>query len=326
MVIGGLLVSAHLLAAAWRPALLLNVPVGAAVLLGARRHLPQAAGRRSARLDPAGAAAMSAALLALAVPVTLGRERGWPAWVWPCLAAGALALAAFVELERRVAARGDDPLFDLEVLRLPGVAAGVGAVALVMACYAGFLVSLTLHLQGGLGFSPLEAGLIFAAYATGFAATSLTWTRAGATLRDRLPVAGPVAMAAALLAVGVVARGGGWPVALMTPLLLLGGAAHGSAFSPLAARLTTIVRTEQSADLSGLVLTASLVGQVVGVAAFVGVYLNAAPHGSAHAFWLTTVALAVALVAGGACARLAQTGFRGRSDRPTACRASARSG
>jgi hypothetical protein len=269
---------------------------------------------------------MSAALLALAVPVTLGRERGWPAWVWPCLAAGALALAAFVELERRVAARGDDPLFDLEVLRLPGVAAGVGAVALVMACYAGFLVSLTLHLQGGLGFSPLEAGLIFAAYATGFAATSLTWTRAGATLRARLPVAGPVAMAAALLAVGVVARGGGWPVALMTPLLLLGGAAHGSAFSPLAARLTTIVRTEQSADLSGLVLTASLVGQVVGVAAFVGVYLNAAPHGSAHAFWLTTVALAVALVAGGACARLAQTGFPGRSDRPTACRASARSG
>ena len=309
MVLGGLLVTAHLLAAAWRPALLLNVPVGAAVLLGARRHLPQMAGGARRRLDPAGAAVLSAALIALIVSVTLGRDAGWPIWVWPCLAGCVLALAGFVRLERRIAARDDDPLFDLDVLKLPGVAAGVGAVGLVMACYTGFLVSLTLHLQGDLGFSPLQAGLIFAAYASGFATASLTWTRAGTTVRGRLPVAGPLVMAVVLLAVGLIARGGAWPVALMTPLLLCGGAAHACAFSPLAARLTTVVRAEQAADLSGLVLTASLVGQVVGVAVFVGVYLSAAPQGSAHAFALTTVALAVALaaVAGGAC--LAQKGI-----------------
>ena len=318
MVLGGLLVTAHLLAAAWRPALLLNVPVGAAVLLGARRHLPQVAGGARRRLDPAGAAVLSAALVALVVSVTFGRDAGWPTWVWPCLAGCALALAGFVRLERRIAARDDDPLFDLDVLKLPGVAAGVGAVALVMACYAGFLVSLTLHLQGNLGFSPLQAGLTFAAYASGFATASLTWTRAGATVRGRLPVTGPLVMAAVLLAVGLIARRGAWPVALMTPLLLCGGAAHACAFSPLAARLTTVVRAEQVADLSGLVLTASLVGQVVGVAVFVGVYLSAAPQGSAHAFALTTVALAVALVAvaGGAC--LAQKGIH--SDRtPRGC-------
>jgi MFS family permease len=309
MVLGGLLVSAHLLAAAWRPALLLNVPVGAAVLLGARRHLPQVAGGARRRLDPAGAAVLSAALIALIVSVTFGRDAGWPIWVWPCLAGCALALAGFVRLERRIAARGDDPLFDLDVLKLPGVAAGVGAVALVMACYTGFLVSLTLHLQGDLGFSALRAGLIFAAYAGGFAAASLTWTRAGATVRGRLPVTGPLVMAVVLLAVGLIARGGVWPVALMTPLLLCGGAAHACAFSPLAARLTTVVRAEQVADLSGLVLTASLVGQVGGVAVFVGIYLSAASQGSAHAFALTTVALAVVLVAvaGGAC--LAQKGI-----------------
>jgi predicted MFS family arabinose efflux permease len=309
MVLGGLLVTAHLLAAAWRPALLLNVPVGAAVLLGARHHLPQMAGGARRRLDPAGAAVLSATLIALIVSITFGRDAGWPIWVWPCLAGCALALAGFVRLERRIATRDDDPLLDLDVLKLPGVAAGVGAIALVMACYTGFLVSLTLHLQGNLGFSPLQAGLIFAAYASGFATASLTWTRAGATVRGRLPITGPLVMAAVLLAVGLIARGGAWPVALMTPLLLCGGAAHACAFSPLAARLTTVVGAEQVADLSGLVLTASLVGQVVGVAVFVGVYLSAAPQGSAHAFALTTVALAVALVAvaGGAC--LAQKGI-----------------
>jgi predicted MFS family arabinose efflux permease len=309
MILGGLLVTAHLLAAAWRPALLLNVPVGAAVLLGARRHLPQVAGGARRRLDPAGAAVLSATLIALIVSITFGRDAGWPIWVWPCLAGCALALAGFVRFERRIATRDDDPLLDLDVLKLPGVAAGVGAIALVMACYTGFLVSLTLHLQGNLGFSPLQAGLIFAAYASGFATASLTWTRAGATVRGRLPITGPLVMAAVLLAVGLIGRGGAWPVALMTPLLLCGGAAHACAFSPLAARLTTVVGAEQVADLSGLVLTASLVGQVVGVAVFVGVYLSAAPQGSAHAFALTTVDLAVALVAvaGGAC--LAQKGI-----------------
>ncbi len=187
-----------------------------------------------------------------------------------------------------------------------------------MACYAGFLVSLTLHLQGSLGFSPFEAGLIFAAYASGFAAASLTWTRAGATVRDRLPIAGPLMMATSLLVVGLIARGGGWPVALMTPLLLFGGAAHACAFTPLAARLTTAVRTEQAADLSGLVLTASLVGQVVGVAVFVGIYLSAVPQGSAHAFALTTAAQGVVLVVVAGCAYLAQEGF---TPLTTPCRA-----
>jgi predicted MFS family arabinose efflux permease len=282
LVLGGLVVSAHLLAGAWRPALLLNAPLGALVLLGARRHLPTAPPPRRERLDPAGAAALAAALLALIVPLTFGRDAGWPVWIWPSLAASALLLAGFVRHERRLAADDGEPLFDLDLLKLPGVAAGIGAVSLVMAAYAGFLVSLTLHLQAGLGFSPLESGLIFAAYAGGFGAASLSWARAPATVRERLPVAGPLALAATLLAVGTLARGGSWPTELMTPLLVLAGAAHACAFGPLAARLTTVVRADQAGALSGLILTASLVGQVLGIAVFAGVYLNAAPAGSAR--------------------------------------------
>lgn len=304
-VLGGLLVGAELLADAWRPALLLNAPVGAMLLLGARRGLvvPAGAGAPAARrLDLAGAAVLAVALLALVVPLTFGRDAGWPAWTWLCLAGSGLALTGFAALERRVKARGRDPVLDLDVLALPGVATGVAAVALVMGSYAGFLLSLTLHLQNGLGFTPLQAGLIFAAYAGGFAAASLTWTRAGAAARDRLPVLGPLAMAAALLGVGLAAAGGGWPVALTTPLLFAGGLGHACGFSPLANRLTAAVRPDQAGDLSGLIVTASLVGSVVGIAALVGIYLGAASDGSAHALAMTTGVLAAALVATAACA------------------------
>jgi Major Facilitator Superfamily len=312
-VVGGLLVGAQLLADAWRPALLLNAPLGALLLIAAGRGLPDGAGEPR-RLDLAGSAVMSVALLALVVPLTFGRDEGWPLWVWPCLATCASALAAFVALERRVQASGRDPLFDLEVLTLPGIAAGVIAVMLMMASYAGFLVSLTLHLQGALAFTPLHAGLTFATYAAGFAAASLTWTRGAAAVRARLPVIGPLAMGSALLAIGLLAAGGAWPTALQLPLLFAAGAGHAWGFSPLASRLTTLVRREQTADLSGLVMIASLIGQVLGVAAFVGVYLAAAPQGSAHALLVTTAALAGALIITAGCARRALTPARSASE------------
>jgi hypothetical protein len=201
-----------------------------------------------------------------------------------------------------VRSRGGHPLFDLGLLRVPGVASGVGAVVLVMSAYAGLLISLTLFLQGPLGFTPLHAGLIFAIYAAGFATASLTWTRARQAVRERLPVLGPVAMASALLGLGLIAGDGRWPLALIAPLLYAGGIAHACSFSPLTNRMATAVRPAQASDLSGLVLTASLVGQVLGVAAFVGVYLDAAPHGAAHALALTTGAIAAALIITTLCA------------------------
>jgi predicted MFS family arabinose efflux permease len=299
-ILGGLLVTAHLLTAAWRPALLLNAPIGAPLLAASRRVLPQMAPVDDERLDLTGAGLLAAAMLALVVPLSFGRAYGWPLWAWLSFAACALVAWSFVRHERRFHRRGSDPLLDLRLLGTPRVAAGVIAVLLVMSCYAGFLVSLTLHLQGGLGFSPLHAGATFAVYAAGFATASLTWTRFGPTTRARLPVLGPLVMGAALLGIGLVAGGQEWSPALTTPLLFAAGLGHACGFSPLTNRLTGAVRQAQAAQLSGLILTASLVGQVLGVAAFVGVYLSAAARGSPHALAVTTWALAcvLALTAG----------------------------
>jgi MFS family permease len=308
LVVGGLIVTSHLLAAAWRPALLLNVPLGGMLLPVAFRRLPDVDRQVRRRLDVAGALLLSAALVGLVVPLSLGRDTGWPAWMWPSLFTCAAVFAGFVMVERRLAARGRDPLFDFAVMRQPGVAAGVVAVTVVMACYAGFLVSLTLHLQSGLRFSALAAGLIFTAYAAGFAVASLTWTCAGAAVRDRLPAVGALTMGVGMLGVGVVAAGGGWPAVVGTPLLFCAGAGNACAFSPLASRLTTVVDARHAADVSGLLITASLVGQVLGVAAFVDVYFTALPDGSATALTLTTVVLAAVLIPTAACAAKALAG------------------
>ena len=306
-IIGGLVVSAHLLAGAWRPALLVNTPVGGALLLVCRRALPPAPHRHAEGLDLGGAALIATTLLALIVPLTLGRSDGWPAWAWASLAAGAVGAWAFFALERRMKSRGSHPLFDVGVLALPGVAAGTLAVTLVMACYAGFLLALTLHLQTALNFSPLHAGLIFALYATGFGTASLTWTRVPGALGRRLPVAGPLLMGTTLLAVGLLASGGDWALLPSIPLLLVAGAGHAWAFAPLVSRLSATVSSRHSADLSGLIITADWVGTAVGVPVFTGIYLTAERHGSGGALELTCAAIALALLVTAACASRALT-------------------
>jgi MFS family permease len=301
-VLGGALVQVHLLAAAWRPALLLNAPIGAVLLVIGRHALPSDAaltGQRRRRLDLRGAAILAIALLGLITALTFGRNAGWPAWVWPALALSAVAFSGFVALERRIAGDNGDPVFDLELMNLPGVAPGIVAVTLVMACYAGLLLSLTLYLQVGLGFGPLHAGATFAIYACGFATASLTWTRIRA--RDRLPIGGPLLMGAAILGIALMTRTAGWPPAA-TALLFLAGAGHACGFSPLTSRMTTVVEPTQAADLSGLVMSASLIGQVLGIAGFVGVYLGAASHGPQHALALTADCIAAALVLTAGCA------------------------
>jgi hypothetical protein len=311
-ILGGLLVTADLLTAAWRPALLLNAVIGAPLLLAARRVLPPMARTNEQRVDLVGAGLLAAAMLALIVPLTFGREYGWPVWSWACFAACAFAAWSFVAHERRLRRRASDPLFDLGLLQMRRVAAGAMSVLLIMSCYAGFLVSLTLYLQGSLGFTPLHAGATFAIYAGGFATASLTWNRVGSAVGARLPTLGPIVMGAALLAIGSSAGEHRWSFAVTTPLLFAAGVGHACGFSPLANRLADAVLRAQAAHLSGLILTASLVGQVLGIAAFVGIYLNAAPQGSGHALAVTTWALSCVLVLTAAFA-FSATGLRVRT-------------
>jgi hypothetical protein len=304
--LGGLLTSLQLLPAAWRPALLINAPVGALLLLGARRWLPAKEVGDGQRLDLGGVALLAVALLALVLPLTFGREAHWPAWVWPSLAVCGGAGVAFARLERALVDRRVRPLLDVRLLDLPGVGAGVLAVLLIMACYSGFLITLTLFLQGEpVAFSPLHAGATFAVYASGFATASLTWARMPARLQAKLPVAGALAMGAALLGVGLASAGGQWSPVVTTPLLFAAGIGHAWGFSPLANRLTASVDAANAADMSGFILTASLVGQVTGVAGFTGIYLSHAPGHPGSGVAVTTGALAACALLTAACARAA---------------------
>jgi MFS family permease len=258
-VVGGVVVTAL----DWRWALLINVPIGAVLLVLAPRVLGPD-DRRGARLDLPGVLVLTGAMALILVPLLLGREQGWPLWVWPSFAAGVLGVAAFARLERARAA----PLLDPAVLREPGVPAGLATVVAVMGAYAALLFSLTLHLQDDLGFSALRAGLAFAAYAVGFAAMSLGWRRLPAW---RWPVLGPLALGAGAIVIAALSRTG-WPL-IVEPVLLVAGAGHAAGYGPVAARTVANVRAHHAAEASALLTTGSVLAGSFAVATLGSLYI-----------------------------------------------------
>jgi MFS family permease len=311
---GGLLVTANLFGSGWRAVFLVNVPIGVALLVTGARMLPHGAADRRRGLDPAGLVLLTPAAVALVLPLVLGQPEHWPVWGWICLASSAVLFGLFAVVERRVAARGGSPLIPGRVLSLPGVTMGVAALFVTMAVFGGFFLALALHLQGGLGDTPLRAGLIFAPSAATFALVSLNWQRLPRQLHGALIIAGFAAYAAGLLCMAALLRSGGTGGVPLYLALGLTGAGMAAAFSPLMTAVLMQVPVADAADATGVVVTVNQLALVIGVATFGTLYLNQAgplpapaEHAaftlvSAHAVAVTFTALAAAALAGGVLA------------------------
>ncbi|MFJ2826756.1 MFS transporter [Streptomyces sp. NPDC087263] len=301
-VLGGVLVSADLFGTGWRPIFLVNVPVGVALLAVGRRVLPREDTRaleRSRGLDLPGLVLLAAAVSLCTVPLVLGQEEDWPLRSWLSLGAAAVCFALFCLYESRLARRGGAPLIAPRVLRRPGVGLAVFQLLAVMAVNAGFLFTLTLHIQGGLGYSALRAGLTFAPTAVVFGLVGLTWRNWPASWQRALIPAGFALAAVSVVGVGRVLKAGGdgglWLYVAFAGL----GAGLALAFSPTLTKVLATVPAEDAADASGLLATVTQLGQLIGVAAFGTLFLNrleslgaSGAYTSADALLVCTYALA----------------------------------
>ncbi|MGV9554680.1 MFS transporter [Streptomyces sp. NPDC003522] len=276
-VVGGVLVGADLLGTGWRPVFLVNVPVGIFLLAVGGRVLPRDTGAPSERargLDVPGLVLLGAAVSLVTVPLVLGQEEDWPSWTLLSPAVGALLFVVFRGHESRLARRGGAPLIAPRVLRLPGMGLAVLRIAAVMAVNGGFLFVLTLHVQAGLGYSALRAGLTFAPTAVVFGAVGLTWRRWPVAWQRALAPTGFALTAVSMAAVGLVFRGGGHGGVWLYPAYAGVGAGLALAFSPTLTRALAAVRPEDAADASGLLATVTQLGQLTGVAAFGTLFLG----------------------------------------------------
>ncbi|MFF0339273.1 MFS transporter [Kribbella sp. NPDC004875] len=296
---GGLVAGSDLLGLSWRPVFLINVPIGVVVLAFGLRRLPGSPGGvEPKRLDLAGVGLLTAAMTAITLPLIFGGSQSWPTWTWLMLASGGLLLGIFGRYE----ARARQPVLDLAALKRRDLQFGLVACCIVMGCYTVFLLTLTLHLQSYLGYTPLQAGLAFIPYTIGFGVVSLSWSACPRRVRGALPIAGPLVYATGMFVLVLVSREE-WNPLGCTALLLTAGAGHAAGYSPLIAQVTSRVEPELASAVSALNSTGPVLAEVVAVAGLGSLYF-AAPT-SADGLLRLAVAITALLVVAAVCATLA---------------------
>jgi EmrB/QacA subfamily drug resistance transporter len=275
-VLGGLLLDADIFGLGWRVIFLLNVPVGVVALVFAMRLLPHHRATRRPRLDPLGALGVSGALALVLVPLILGREEGWPLWTWLAMAASLPVLAATLAWERRLTHRGGEPLLDLTLFRNRSFAAGLPVNVAFMSFFASFMFVLTLLMQGGLGLSPLEAGLTFMPLGVLFSVTSILGRSLVARYGLRVMTAGASISALGLVALIVelqVLGGTITPAWLLAPTGLV-GLGNGLVLPTLVGAAMAGIHPRHGGAAAGVLTTTQQFASAAGVAVLGAVFFG----------------------------------------------------
>ena len=276
LILGGLLTGANLFGWEWRSVFYVNVPVAVAALIAGARFVPETKDPGARRPFVAGAVLLAGSLVAIVYPLLEGRQLGWPAWVWPLMAAGVAGLVVLGLIEARRTSTTVAPLLRAGLFRVPAFAAGMGIQLAFFAGMQGFFIAFALWLQAGEHFSPLKAGLTAVAFSVGsFIAAPVAVPLAQKAGR-RILAGGAVLMVAgiggvALAAPHVGVNGSPWPI---VPGLVVAGAGLALLVIPLVNVVLAAVPAEVAGGASGLFSTAQQLGGALGVALLGSVFFG----------------------------------------------------
>jgi EmrB/QacA subfamily drug resistance transporter len=252
-------------AISWHWIFFINVPIGIATALLARRLVPEYPGIGLGQgADVPGAALLTAGLMLGVYNILQIAEQGWFASQTLVLGAVSLALVGlFIARQARI----ENPLMPLRLFRSANVSGANVVQALVVAGMFGMFFMGALYLQLVLGYDPFEVGLAFLPATIAMGTMSLK-------VSDRVNLRfGPRAVLfPALGAIGVglllMARtpvDGAFLADIFAPMVLMGLGA-GLAFPALMTLAMSGVEMEDSGLASGLVNTSVQVGGAIGLA------------------------------------------------------------
>lgn len=256
----------------WRAGFLINVPIGIAMLVAARRFLPEST-RSSGRFDVPGALSSTFGMGALVFAILHGAESGWgEPFTLGAFAAAAVLLTAFVLHERR----SPHPIMPL---RLFGSRVRSGAYAtrmLFLGAMTGYFFFLTQFFQGVFGFSPLVAGLAFLPMTVVNFAVAMSVTR----LTRRFGNAPLLIVGLAVTVIGMawlsrLSVDSAYLTDLALPMVLI-GVGQGLAFAPMTSAGVSGVEPTDAGAASGLVNAAHQLGGSLGLGILTAVGVAAA--------------------------------------------------
>ncbi|WP_405935545.1 multidrug efflux MFS transporter [Streptomyces sp. NBC_00726] len=262
-VFGPLAGGSVLAVAPWPWLFLVNLPIGAAAVLLARRYVPVVppAPQRTA-FDLRGALLLSPGLAVLVYGLTeVAHDRAVPATIG--VVAGVAMLAAFTVHGLRT--RGT-PLVDPRLFARPPFGAAALALVVLGASVFGTTFLLPLYFQSGRGMTAWEAGLLLAPQGLGAAAGSVLVNRTISKVAPRtLVVAGIVLIVAGTAPFTLL--GHGVPDAVVASALVVRGFGMSMVGAPVMNIVYSRIEPDQLPRAAGALNLLNTVGGSVGTAA-----------------------------------------------------------
>ncbi|MFB8206859.1 MDR family MFS transporter [Streptomyces sp. NPDC056010] len=306
-VFGPLAGGSVLAVAPWPWLFLVNLPIGAAAVLLARRYVPVVppAPQRTA-FDLRGALLLSPGLAVLVYGLTeVAHDRAVPATIG--IVAGVVMLAAFTVHGLRTRSA---PLVDPRLFARPPFGAAALALVVLGASVFGTTFLLPLYFQSGRGMSAWEAGLLLAPQGLGAAAGSVLVNRTISKVVPRtLVVTGIVLIVAGTAPFTLL--GHGVPDAVVVAALVVRGFGMSMVGAPVMNIVYSRIEPEQLPRAAGALNLLNTVGGSVGTAAVAVILENRlaatgadVPAAFGDTFWWV---LGFCLFAAAAATRLPRT-------------------
>ena len=257
--LGGYLVDA----VSWRLIFLLNLPVAAAVVVVALRHVPETRDPAQARLDPIGAALAALGLAGVTYALIEGPGSGWgDPVVLTSLVVGVAAIAAFLLTER--ASR--HPMLPLDLFRSMQFTGANAVTFVVYAALGGAFFLLAIQLQQVVGFTALQTGLALVPMTIVMLLFSAQAGKLAQRIGPRAPMtAGPLLAAAGLALMTRIGAGSTY-VADVLPAVLVFALGLSLTVAPLTATVLAAASDEHAGVASGVNNDIARIGGLIAVA------------------------------------------------------------
>jgi MFS transporter, DHA2 family, multidrug resistance protein len=249
----------------WGSVFLINLPVSALALAAVAVLLPESRSARRPRVDVGGIVLSSLGLAALTYGLIDAGQHGWASpRALAVVAAGAVALVAFVAWERRVG-RGVQPLVDLSLFGSANFTWGTILATLVSFAMFGLIFTAPQYFQAVLGATPLGAGLRLLPLVAGLLAGAVAADQVARLAGAKATVASGFALISAGLITGTfttAASGYGFAAAWITLL----GAGLGLALPTAMDAAIDELSADRSGVGSAVITAVRTVGGTLGVA------------------------------------------------------------
>lgn len=190
-ILGGILIEANMWGLDWRPIFLVNVPIGIVALVAGWFLIARTPGNSEIKNDYVGIGLFGLAVVAMVYPLIEGRALGWPVWCFGLMLASVALAGGFVWWERRRAALDRPQLLNFSLVSNANFLLGMVVVLVFASGVPGLFLVISLLLQSGFGFTPLQSGLVNLPFSIGVLAASVIAGRMGSDfLRGRMVAAG----------------------------------------------------------------------------------------------------------------------------------------